>query len=81
MTAPLAFASLLQRFFTDRLVRQQHASPHTIASYRDAFRLLLRFAEALLCETQEEAKRIAIRRDGMRTRALLADEALSKEAL
>ena len=39
------------------------------------------FAEALLCETQEEAKRIAIRRDGMRTRALLADEALGKEAL
>lgn len=31
-----------------RLVRQQRASPHTIASYRDAFRLLLRFAQEQL---------------------------------
>ena len=35
---------LLQRFFTDRLLGQLGASPHTIACYRDAFRLLLRFA-------------------------------------
>ncbi len=34
----------LQWFFTDRLLEQQGASPHTIASYRDTFRLLLRFA-------------------------------------
>jgi len=33
---------------TARLVRQQRASPHTIASYRDAFRLLLRFAQERL---------------------------------
>lgn len=38
------FPSLLQRFFVDRLTRQLGASPHTIASYRDTFRLLLRFA-------------------------------------
>ena len=43
-----SFSSLLQTFFTDRLVRQRHASPHTIASYRDAFRLLLRFAQQRL---------------------------------
>lgn len=36
--------SLLQCFFTDRLLNQVGASPHTIAAYRDAFRLLLRFA-------------------------------------
>jgi site-specific recombinase XerD len=48
MTTSVALASLLQRFFTDRLVRQQRASPHTIASYRDAFRLLLRFAQERL---------------------------------
>lgn len=41
---PSSFPSLLQRFFTDRLIGQLSASPHTIASYRDAFRLLLRFA-------------------------------------
>jgi integrase/recombinase XerD len=38
------FPALLQRFFTDRLVQQRQASPHTIAGYRDTFRLLLRFA-------------------------------------
>jgi hypothetical protein len=48
MTAAPSLASLLQRFFTERLVRQQRASPHTIASYRDAFRLLLRFAQERL---------------------------------
>lgn len=38
------FASLLQRFFTERLLEQQGASSYTVASYRDTFRLLLRFA-------------------------------------
>jgi site-specific recombinase XerD len=36
-------ASALQRFFTERLLGQLGASSHTIASYRDTFRLLLRF--------------------------------------
>ena len=40
--------SLLQSFFTDRLLRQRQASPHTIAGYRDSFRLLLQFAEQRL---------------------------------
>jgi integrase/recombinase XerD len=39
-----ALAPTLQAFFTDRLMGQRQASPHTIAGYRDAFRLLLRFA-------------------------------------
>ena len=34
---------LLQAFFTERLARQRDASPHTIAAYRDSFRLLLAF--------------------------------------
>lgn len=42
------FPSLLQRFFTDRLLGQLGASPHTVAAYRDTFRLLLRFATATL---------------------------------
>ena len=42
------FPFLLQSFFTDRLFRQRRASPHTIASYRDSFRLLLRFANQRL---------------------------------
>ena len=38
-----ALAPLLQAFFTERLARQRDASPHTIAAYRDSFRLLLAF--------------------------------------
>jgi len=38
------FPALLQHFFTQRLMTQRQASPHTIASYRDTFRLLLAFA-------------------------------------
>lgn len=37
------FAPLLQSFFTDRLIAQRGASAHTIAAYRDTFRLLLAF--------------------------------------
>jgi integrase/recombinase XerD len=36
----------LQAFFTERLIGQRHASPNTIASYRDTFRLLLTFAQS-----------------------------------
>jgi len=43
MNAP-SFSGLLQRFFTDRLLGQLGASSHTVANYRDTFRLLLRFA-------------------------------------
>lgn len=39
-----ALAPVLQAFFTDRLIAQRRASPHTIAGYRDTFRLLVRFA-------------------------------------
>ena len=41
-----ALAPTLQAFFTDRLARQRDASPHTIAAYRDTWRLLLGFAAA-----------------------------------
>ena len=39
---------LLEAFFTQRLQQQRRASPHTVAAYRDTFRLLLRFAEKRL---------------------------------
>ena len=39
-----ALALTLQAFFTDRLVRERGASPRTIASYRDTWRLLVDFA-------------------------------------
>jgi len=43
-----SFPGLLEAFFTDRLMSQRQASPNTIASYRDTFCLLFRFAEERL---------------------------------
>ena len=47
-TTTLSLAPLLERFFTQRLMQQRQASPHTIISYRDTFRLLLKFAQQQL---------------------------------
>jgi integrase/recombinase XerD len=44
MSTHTSLSGLVQSFFTDRLLRQRRASAHTIAGYRDCFRLLLRFA-------------------------------------
>ena len=40
-----SLAPILEAFFTERLQQQRQASPHTIAAYRDTFRLLLGFAK------------------------------------
>ena len=40
-----ALAPTLEAFFTSRLINEKGASPHTIAAYRDTFRLLLSFAQ------------------------------------
>src|SRR5437764_10480918 len=48
MTTKANFSALVQGFFTDRLLRQRRASPHTVAGYRDTFRLLLHFAKERL---------------------------------
>jgi site-specific recombinase XerD len=47
MSAP-TFPLMLERFFTQRLMQQRQASAHTIASYRDTFRLLLKFMQKRL---------------------------------
>jgi site-specific recombinase XerD len=39
-----ALSPTLEAFFTERLIRQRNASPQTVASYRDTWRLLLGFA-------------------------------------
>ena len=39
-------APTMQLFFTQRLAKQRQASPATVTSYRDTFRLLLRFVQA-----------------------------------
>ncbi|UVK49679.1 site-specific integrase (plasmid) [Mesorhizobium sp. AR02] len=48
MSAAPTFPALLEAFFTDRLIRQRQASPHTLASYRDTFCLLLAYAQRQL---------------------------------
>ena len=48
MTTAATFAPLLERFFTQRLMQQRQASPHTISSYRDTFRQFLKFAQLRL---------------------------------
>jgi len=51
MQTETALPHLLEAYFTERLMRQRQASPHTIASYRDTFCLLLRFAQQRLHKT------------------------------
>ena len=46
MSTSTTFPGLLEGFFTQRLMHQRQASPHTVASYRDTFRLLLKFVHA-----------------------------------
>ena len=41
-----ALAPTLEAYFTGRLIGQRRASPHTVAAYRDAWRLLLSYAVA-----------------------------------
>lgn len=41
-----ALAPTLESYFTERLIGQRRASPNTVAAYRDAWRLLLAFAQA-----------------------------------
>lgn len=48
MMNAITLPALIQRFFTDRLYTQLEASRHTVAGYRDTFRLLLRYAGAQL---------------------------------
>ena len=45
---PSEFCALVQRFFAERLIAQQNASPRTVAAYRDTFRLLLAYAQDTL---------------------------------
>lgn len=45
MNTTATLPAILQRFFTERLMTQRQVSAHTMASYRDTFRLLLPFAQ------------------------------------
>ena len=54
MTPAASLPVLLEGFFTRRLMQQRRASPHTIGSYRDTFRLLLRFAQVRIGKSPSE---------------------------
>jgi len=48
MNTTTSLAPLLECFFTQRLMIQRQASHHTISSYRDTFRLFLKFTQQRL---------------------------------
>jgi site-specific recombinase XerD len=48
MSVSISLAGLLERFFTQRLMQQRQASPHTISSYSETFRQFLTFTEQRL---------------------------------
>jgi integrase/recombinase XerD len=54
MNSTSSFPAVLESFFTDRLMRQRQASPYTIASYRDSFRLLFEYAQRRLGKTPSD---------------------------
>ena len=45
MNAAPTLPALIERLFTDRLMRQRRVSPNTVTFYRDSFRLLLKYAQ------------------------------------
>ncbi len=48
MTAATSLAPLLERFFMQRLMQERRVSSHTICSYRDTFRMFLKFTQQRL---------------------------------
>lgn len=55
--SPPSFPALLQSFFCEYLMAQRQASARTVASYRDAFRLFLRYAEV---QTKKPASELTL---------------------
>jgi integrase/recombinase XerD len=53
-SASIKLASLVQQFFTERLIAQSHVSPRTVTAYRDTFRLLLAWFEQKLHKRPEQ---------------------------
>jgi integrase/recombinase XerD len=54
MKLQVTFPELLQSYFIERLIGQRNASPNTVASHRDTFRLLLGFANRCLHKVPTE---------------------------
>ena len=56
-TSTVSFPALIQDFFCNHLIAQRQASPRTVASYRDTFRLLLLYAQD---QTKKPASTLAL---------------------
>lgn len=54
LSNPVEFASLIQRFFTERMILHKNSSPRTVAAYRDTFRLLLKYAHKYVNKSPAE---------------------------
>ena len=54
-----ALAPTLEAFFTERLARQRRASGHTIAAYRDTWRMLLGWAAQHACKPPSRSPAIS----------------------
>ena len=54
----ITLSTAVQAFFSDRLIRERNASPHTIASYRDTWKMLLTYAQQVT-KTTPSRMRIA----------------------
>ena len=70
-TAMTALAPTLEAFFTRRLVNEKGVSPHTIAAYRDTFRLLLTFAQERTGKQPSRARDRGSRRTADHARSLI----------
>lgn len=57
------FPVYVQRFFTERLMTQLKASPNTVASYRDTFRLVLKYSSENLGRTPTDLQVVDIDAD------------------
>ncbi len=51
--APGDLAKYIELFFVDYLINQKSVSTHTVASYRDTFRLLLGFVQSSSGQTPD----------------------------
>src|SRR5258706_13090130 len=56
MNDAATFAPLLEAFFTQRLMEERQASPHTIGAYRDTYRQFLKFVQQRLHKSPSQLK-------------------------
>ena len=57
MSGQTNFGVLLEQFFTQRLMQQRQASAHTIASYRDSFKMLRKRSAVPPCQASYGVER------------------------